>query len=204
MAIDIRSPTLSLLDFLPSSIKSEPEIVAMSKALDPEIRAVVAAIAEANILPRIDDQPEWVLDELAWAFKIDELLVWSALDEHGNEVKPSVAGKRRMINGIVGKQRKAGTRWSVRKALELIAAAATLTEWWEEGGLPYTYKVKIHADEDDVNKTQLLAVRELMGRYAPLRSRMSELAVESDRAATLRVYPAATIGRHVTIGFGAP
>jgi phage tail P2-like protein len=202
--IDLRSPTLSLLDFLPSSIKSEPEIVAMSKALDPEIRAVVAAIAEANILPRIDDQPEWVLDELAWAFKIDELLAWSAIDANGFPVQAPISGKRAILRNIIALQRKAGTRWAVRRVVELLGVTARLIEWFVDGGDPYTYRLEVTVTDEPLTEIQQQAVIEIAKRFAPVRSRMSDFSVVAEQSGPLSLRAIPTSGRHVTIEFGGP
>ncbi len=109
MATDIRDA--SLLYFVPEVIASDLEIIAISLAIDPELQAVGAAIIEANILPRISEQPEWVLDELAWAFRLNQLQIWDSA---------TIEGKRALLVNIFEVRKKSGTRFAVRRVFDLM------------------------------------------------------------------------------------
>lgn len=189
--IDLRD--VSLLDFLPESIASDPEIIALSLAIDPELRDVGAAIIEAVILPRISELDDAILDELAWAFRLNRLQIW---DEATTE------GKRALLVNIFAIRKKSGTRFSVRRVFDLMSVVGEVIEWWEEEAPPYTYRLRIFVDEIGITLSQLMQISELTHRFAPARTQLSELAVESDRAAPLLIYPAVTVGRHTTISFG--
>jgi phage tail P2-like protein len=190
--IDIRDA--SLLDFLPESIKSDPEIIALSRAIDPELRAVADAVIEAIILPRIDSLPEAILDELAWAFDLNSLQVWDTA---------TIDGKRALLVNIFAVRKKSGTRFAVRRVFDLMSVVGEVVEWFEEAGDPYTYRLRLFVDEVGITLQQLLQIFELTHRFAPTRSRLSEYAVESDREARV-LRPALTVGRHVQIEFGGP
>jgi hypothetical protein len=62
--------------------------------------------------------------------------------------------------------------------------------------------MRIFVDEVGVTLSQLVQIGELTHRFAPTRAQLREFAVESDREAPLHIYPATTIGRHVTIEYG--
>jgi phage tail P2-like protein len=193
MAIDLRN--VSLLDFVPESIKDDAEIIAISRAIDPELRAVGAAIIESVILPRIADLEEAILDELAWAFNLNSLQLWDSA---------TVEGKRALLVNIFAIRKKSGTRFAVRRIFDLMSVVGTVVEWFEEGAAPYTYRLRLFVDDVGITLAQLLQIKELTRRFAPTRSYLSELAVESDRTAPLYIYPAIVVGRHVTIEFGGP
>lgn len=203
--IDLRDDDLTLLDFVPESIKSDPEIVALSHAIDPELRAVAESVIEANILPRIDDLPEWVLDELAWAFNLDTLMAWSALDGAGQPVNAPIEGKRAILRNIFDLRKRAGTRYAVRRVFDLLGVTGRLLEWFVDTGPPYTYRLELTVDENPLTAIQTQAVVELAKRFAPVRSRMRAFTIVSERGGgpvTLRA--ASTGGHFVTIPFGGP
>lgn len=191
--IDIRD--VSLLDFLPASIASDPEIIALSLAIDPELRDVGAAIIEAVILPRIDELDEPILNELAWAFRLNSLQIWD---------DATVAGKRALLVNIFAIRKKSGTRFAVRRVFDLMSVVGAVVEWWEEAAAPHTYRLRLFVDEVGITLSQLLQISELTNRFARASQKLSEFAVESDRRAPLLIYPAVTIGRQTTISFGGP
>lgn len=193
--IDQRDAALSLLDFLPESIASNLEIIAMSLAIDPELRDVGAAIIEAVILPRIAELDDAILNELAWAFRLNRLQIW---DDATTE------GKRALLVDIFAIRKKSGTRFSVRRVLDLLSVTGLVIEWWEEGAAPYTYRLRLFVDEIGISKAQLVQIGELTYRFAPTRASLSEYAVESSRTGPVYPYSAVTVGRHTTISFGGP
>lgn len=189
--IDIRDA--SLLDFLPESIASDPEIIALSLAIDPELRDVGAAIIEAVILPRLSELTEPILNELAWAFNLNSLQVWDTA---------TIEGKRAFLSGIFAVRKKSGTKFAVRRSFDLMSVVGQVIEWFEEGAPPYTYRLRIFVDQVGVTKAQLVQINELTHRFAPTRCQLSEYAVESSRAATVQIRTVSTIGRHTTIPYG--
>jgi phage tail P2-like protein len=201
MTRSILDDALSLLDVMPPSIADDPEIIAMSRAIDRELREVAASIIEANILPRIADVPEDVLDELAWAFNLINLQIWDVAD---------VSKKRALLANIFEVRKKSGTRFSVRRTFELMNLDGEIVEWFEEtdfsipdAGQPYTYRIRIFLDaEEGFTRSQWIQVWELTYRFARACAKLLQLATERDETAQLFIYPAPQTGRLVTVGFG--
>lgn len=191
--IDLR--TASLLDFLPESIKGDPEIIALSLAIDPELQDVGAAIIEAVILPRIDEVSTDVLEELAWAFRLNELQLWDAA---------TTEGKRTLLVNIFEIRKKSGTRFAIRRVFDLVSVVGEVVEWFEEAAAPYTYRLRLFVDDIGITLLQLIQIDEVVIRFGRAGAHLREFAVESDRAASLFIYPATTVGRHVTIEYGGP
>lgn len=192
--IDIRDA--SLIDFLPESIASDPEIIAISLAIDPELRSVGAAIIEATILPRIASVDEAVLEELAWAFRLNRLQVWDVA---------SAAGKRAVLTNIFELRKKSGTRFAVRRALDLIGAVAVgveheIIEWFEEGAAAYTYRVRFTVADEGLTLFQQQAAAELTHRFEPTRAELSEMAWQRNSDIDpLWMYPATSAGWFVEL-----
>jgi phage tail P2-like protein len=191
--IDLRSA--SLVDFLPDSIASDQEILALSLALDPELQSVAGAIVEAIILPRIATIDEKVLDELGWAMRLNELQLWESA---------TVDGKRSLLANIFAIRKKAGTRYAVRRIFDLISVTGTIIEWWEEGREPFTYRLIITITDVGITFAQLTQIPELLQRFAPTRAYLAELALTGEESGSLFIYPATTAGMYTTVPFGGP
>jgi hypothetical protein len=194
---------LSLLDFVPESIRYDLEIIALSLAIDPELRDVGAAIIQAVILPRITSFPgdppptnpvaEAVLDELAWACRYNELLVWD---------NATFEAKREMIAGIFTVRKRSGTRFALQVALGLLSLPFEIVEWFEESAPAFTYRVRFIVGMTGISLLQFLESAELTRRFESTRSQLRELAAEADQVAPLNLYSAFTVGHHTTIQFG--
>lgn len=181
---------ITLLTYLPDSLATDAEVIAIATAIDPELRGVGASLVEAVVMPRIDQQTEAVLDALAWSFRFNELQLW----ESG-----TLDGKRRMMVGIFETRKKSGTKYALSRMFEMIGVTIRVVEWFEEAAPPYTYRVIITITDTGVTLAQLLQVGELRLRFAPARCQMSELAVESDRLGPVLIYPVQEVGLHVEI-----
>jgi phage tail P2-like protein len=192
--IDLRTGTL--LDFLPESLATETDVVAISKALDPEIRAVASAIVEAVIWPNIANLPEPVLDELAWSIRFQELALWDTA---------TLAGKREILTGIFAARKKFGSRYSVRRIFDLIQVTGAVIEWWQDSPVaaPHTYRIEVTVPGDPgLSLFTILQIPALLLRCARASQKLTELAVISESEGDLLLYPALTVGRHTSIPWG--
>src|SRR3990167_1256412 len=115
--IDLRSA--SLVDFLPESIASDPDILAITRAIDPETQEISSAIVEAVILARLNEQPETVLDAIAWSMHLHTLAAWSTA---------TITGKRRFLAWILDLRRRSGTPYALRRSFDLMQVVATIVE----------------------------------------------------------------------------
>lgn len=123
--------TVKLLDILPESIRSDPQVRAMSEAISSELRAVSAAIAETILLPRIDELAEEIVDLLAYQQHVDFYEADLVLQQKRDLAKQSVAWHRRK-----------GTKWAVEQVVSIIFQNAIVSEWFEYGGEPYFFRVE--------------------------------------------------------------
>lgn len=143
MIKDIES--ISLLDILPNSILTDPQITAAAKALDTELQSVTRATVETLHLPRIDELPEAVVDLLAWQWHVD------FYESLGMDIDT----KRRLVKESIAWHRAKGTP----AAIEAVASAAfdktTVKEWYEYGGKPYYFKIvteDVTTDKEVLNR----------------------------------------------------
>lgn len=143
MIKDIES--ISLLDILPNSILTDPQITSAAKALDAELQSVTRAVVETLHLPRLDVLPETVVDLLAWQWHVD----------YYEPIGMDLDTKRRLVRESIAWHRMKGTP----AAIEAVASAAfdktTVKEWYEYGGKPYYFKIvteDVTTDKDTLNR----------------------------------------------------
>lgn len=129
---------------LPSSIAEDADIKAMLAALDAFWREIAPAIPTLGVLAAIDQQPDAVLDELAYQFHVDYYdAAWP------------VPTKRQVIINSIRLHRIAGTRGAVEDVIDSIwPDEAVLSEWWEHGGEPGTFQVALASGvtQENINK----------------------------------------------------
>jgi phage tail P2-like protein len=187
--IDLRTVTLD--DVTPESIRSDPEIQAMNKALEPEVRDVASAIVKAVIWPAIDEQPEDVLDAVAWGFHILSLEGWTyaSLDE-----------KRSLIKEVFELYARAGTVWSVKRLFGVIGESGTIQEWFDYGGSAFYFRMHLWISDDGITADKIRALKNLVAFYKPARSFLETLTLHYDESGTTYLGSGCNIGLIVKLG----
>jgi len=120
-------------------------LMPMSMGLDPNVRAVLAAtdifwhqiaaaIPTLGVLATIDQQPEEVVDRLAYDFHVDYY-----------DADWPVERKRDIVINSIRLHRIAGTRGAVDDLIASIwGDRASVSEWWEYGGEPGTFTIFVN------------------------------------------------------------
>lgn len=99
---------------------------------------------------------EKYLPFLAYAFKVD---FW---DE-----KLSIPKKRALIKESVLLHQKKGTLWAIERVLEILEVKAEIREWFQYGGEPYFFKIKLSIEQEFPHLNQL---QKLIDVYKNVRS----------------------------------
>lgn len=131
---------LKLIDLCPSSLKNDPEIIAISEALQPEFDAVDSEIGSILFIPNLEKQPNDVLEHLAWERKLGSEDGWLLADIHDKKVN--------LIRNAYEIKRYKGTPYAVKKALELVGLTGVVQEWFEYGGAPYWFRINIDGTQN--------------------------------------------------------
>ncbi|ENI5448062.1 phage tail protein I [Citrobacter freundii] len=123
---------ISLLDVLPQNLAQNPDVIAMSKAIDDELHAINKLIPKTTIYGLVDGLESAVLDHLAWQWNSD---TW-------RDNWP-VSLKRSVFKSIIRTKRIKGTRAAVEDAVSSLGGVVDITEWFEQSprGEPYTASI---------------------------------------------------------------
>lgn len=125
---------VTLLDFMPESLKHDAKIIALCESLQPELTDLQALLPYAKIYGNIDNLPESILQYMAWENGVygAEWFIAGTLDKRRELVKNSF---------LLNKLR--GTRWAVERIFEVLGWRVEIKEWFEEGADPYTFRVSL-------------------------------------------------------------
>lgn len=127
----IKITAASLLDLLPSSIKSDAQIQYAAQALDAELQLLNVAINECLILSRVDELAEEVLDQLAYDLHVE----WY-------DATADIAVKRALIKNSDLVHRYLGTPYAVKQVIQDYFGDGTVEEWFDYEGDPYHFRVQ--------------------------------------------------------------
>lgn len=131
---------ITLRQLMPPNLLQDETVAALCDAFQIEISQIIAEIINVLFLPRIDELSGNILEHLAWGLNIDP--------DEGWLLATTDTKKRDLIKNAVKIQRNKGTKYAVKKALEIVGLTGTISEWFEYNGEPYRFKVEIDGTQD--------------------------------------------------------
>lgn len=155
----IKLPVAELLDFLPSSLKNNTDMICLSYALKKAVERLLVFERSAMVYNFIDELPEQVLDALACDLHVD----WY-------NYSYSIDIKRAVIKNSIKIYQKMGTKYAVETALRDIYKGAEATEWFEYGGKPYHFKIDVDISREGMTENTGSEIAEKVNFYKNLRS----------------------------------
>ncbi len=147
----------SFYDAFPAVLATDTSKAALGKAIAEQLHILCQKTDKLSIFPSCDSLPEGLLDILAKDLQCD----WYDYDAPLEE-------KRATIKSCFAVHRYKGTKYAVETALNAVFPKAEVSEWFEYGGEPYHFKVKIYASTNDQEKLSL--VPQKVNYYKNLRS----------------------------------
>lgn len=152
------SPSL-LYNLIPDSLKQDPDFDKLNRLFCAMVDDMKSSVEQIGIYNRIDELPEDLLDILAEDFMID----WW-------DPSYTVEEKRRTFKDAWYVWRHIGTRAAVERALSAVYPTAEVLEWFEYGGDPYHFKVRIDISNDNLQSERMNRILERMEYYKSFRS----------------------------------
>lgn len=153
--------TDDLLRTLPQVLKNDRSFFAFATVIAKQLRAVIDDVDLVTIYARIDALPEAILDILAYDFKVD----WW-------DYSYSVEQKRQTLKDSWLVHKHLGTKFAVETAISAIYPNSSVEEWFEWGGDPYTFRLKVNATGVSVDFAKNARILELVNYYKNLRSQL--------------------------------
>lgn len=123
---------LNLKELLPSSIANDETIRNICDAIAEKLQMIDEKSELVLLLPRLDQLPETLVDELAWQYHVDFY-----------DYAADVVTKRALVRKAIAWHRRKGTPAAVEEVCAAVFKSATVCENWEYGGQPYHFQVRM-------------------------------------------------------------
>lgn len=122
----------SLQQILPGSIAYDKTVQNIVKAINEKLLLINRQTELILLLPRLDELPETLVDELAWQYHVDFY-----------DYTADIAKKRALVRKAIAWHRYKGTPAAVEEVCTAVFKSARVFEWWQYGGEPYHFQVRL-------------------------------------------------------------
>lgn len=121
---------VTIIDLLPENLKSDPDILAASQAIDTGFFEVANHAKDTIILPRIDELDSDLLDHAAYFMHVDFY-----------DRTMDIETKRKLVKDSIYLHQIKGTPRAVELLIETLFGEGKVEEWFEYGDTPYRFRV---------------------------------------------------------------
>lgn len=133
---------LSLKQILPSNLAADETVSDIATVIENTLQEISTQIYMCVLLPRLDELPDNILNEIAWQYHVD---FYQDTLERETKIK--------LIKTSIAMHKLKGTPYAVEKVCTDVFKSAQVVENWEYGGQPYHFKVAfIQEPVTDLNK----------------------------------------------------
>lgn len=153
----------SLKESLPESIAADEQVQNITEAVQERLWEIKKQTELLLLLPRLDELPEALVDELAWEYHVDFYRPTLALDV-----------KRNLVRRAIAWHRIKGTPAAVEEVCSTVFKHAEVYENWQYGGQPYHFKVLV-VKEDIPNVDTIDMLMDAIEETKNTRSWLDEL-----------------------------
>lgn len=122
----------SLQQILPGSIAYDKTVQDIARAINEKLQLINRQTELILLLPRLDELPETLIDELAWQYHVDFYDYTADIDK-----------KRALVRKAIAWHRYKGTPAAVEEVCTAVFRSAKVYEWFQYGGEPYHFQVRL-------------------------------------------------------------
>lgn len=152
-------------EIFPENLKKYRNLKEIAKNIENKVKKyIVPEIPNLAFFLNLELENEELLDELAWAFSIDE---YSSTLDRDTKIK--------LIKSAYHNHSKKGTKNTIVSQLKKLGYSIVLEEWFEYGGRPFTYRLTTEIEVGADGK--LKNILELIENYKNVRSILDSLRI---------------------------
>jgi len=179
---------VTLLELLPENLRSDPDIIAASQAVDTEFQALASSIKNCLTIADVDNACSDVVDNLAGEIQVDFY-----------DQTLSLAVRRALVkNGYIYKYQK-GTAYAVKQIVEDIFDNAAVKEWFDYGGDPYYFKV-VKIGGEMIEPEVYTKLKEAIYAVKNARSHLEGVSLSRSLSGTMYLGGAISIHKRIEVG----
>lgn len=157
----------NFIDLLPASLKENKDIIKFSSIIDNYLSNIDNIIDKLTIYARLDDNTleEHYVDALAKTFHL--------LANESYRFAGTTEQKRELVRNALILHRTKGTKYAVERVCNILdLKEARLTEWFEDDGEPYTFKINANAF-DGLNQETIRLLYSMVDEFKNVRSHVA-------------------------------
>ncbi len=173
---------LNEVDFpalLSAALRDDHTARCLAETLNPYLKDLTAAADDPQLLPRVDDLEETVLDELACELCIRWYDTLAPL-----EAKRAVVAQSDLVH------RGMGTPSAIERVVSAFLGSMRVEEWWEYDGEPYHFRVR--TTDIDIALAKNADIHRVVAQTQNLRSVYDGIRIET-QTGTAQAYVGAAI-----------
>ena len=169
----------NFIDLLPASLKENKDIIKFSSIIDNYLSNIDNIIDKLTIYARLDDgtlEEEYV-DALAKTFHL--------LANESYRFAGTTEQKRELVRNALILHKTKGTKYAVERVCNILdMKEAKLTEWFEDDGEPYTFKINANAF-DGLNEETIRLLYAMIDEFKNIRSHVAAFEFENTTYGTI-------------------
>ena len=123
-----------IVDVLPHKFKNDPEVLALSYAINVVLNKYFQALSKSMVISGIDNLGEEVLDLRAIELDIPYYM--------------DIETKRKLVKAAIALYKKAGTKASIRAVVQTVLGNGEVIEWDKFNGVPGSFKIVTSGSSD--------------------------------------------------------
>ena len=155
--------------FFPENLKKYKNLKVLSLQIESVFKSqIIPEIDKLAIFKNLDSQSDQVLSQLAWQFSIDN---WKENLEREVKIK--------LIKEAYWAHSKKGTKKIIEENLKKLNYPIQLSEWFEFGGKPFTFKIT--TTEANTSVYWLENLLEIINKYKNCRSILESVYLDRER-----------------------
>ncbi|SNZ10730.1 phage tail protein, P2 protein I family [Persephonella hydrogeniphila] len=152
---------------LPDILRKDKRLEAFAELEGKSFEQVSAKIPYLLIY-KLENLSDSELEELAWQFDISQT-EW--------ELATDRKQKEELIKNNILLKAKRGTKWAIKKVLDLLGLQGQISEWFDYGGQPYRFKVDIDLKYQGFQSDTYDKLFNLIKEYKNVRSHLDSLNI---------------------------
>lgn len=169
----------NFIELLPDSLKNNSDIIKFSSIIDNYLFNIDNIIDKLTIYARLDDNTleEEYVDALARTFHL--------LANESYRFAGTVEQKRELVRNALILHKTKGTKYAVERVCNILdLKEARLTEWFEDDGEPYTFKINANAF-DGLNEETIRLLYAMIDEFKNIRSHVAVFEFENNSYGTI-------------------
>lgn len=176
---------INVIDLLPESLKGNQDVIDICSIINDFFDEINSIKNDISIYARLDDDTmnEASVDALARTFHL--------LANESYRFAGTVEQKRELVRNAIILHRTKGTKYAVERVCNILdMKEAKLTEWFEDDGEPYTFKINANAF-DGLDEETIRLLYAMVDEFKNVRSHVAAFEFNSTTYGTIYM-PAVT------------